>query len=131
MFSYGDIQRGDHPGPEVELVISSAAKPDAGVRIRCLIDSGAGATCIPVAAAEAFDKKAFSPKTKVRVSGASGEETLADAMLINVKLPEFFEVQVKAVVLKKKYGLIGRDVLKALIVRLDGPNQSWRLEDNE
>lgn len=119
---------GSHPlAPEVYANLVSPVTGAASSRVRCIIDTGASMTCIPLNVIKelgpGLDYRAL------RVASVAGDSR-GVVYIVHLQLARcnFGDLEVLSVDLP--FGLIGRDILNRYRLLLDGVGQSWRIEGN-
>lgn len=116
----------DHFDPAAPVALVSLRDPESGAlldAIVMLIDSGADVTVVP---RSAVDRLGVSPTSGVRfeVSGFDGSRSLAGAVTLEMRLlGHIFRRQF--LVADLACGILGRNVLNALSLLLDGPSLRW------
>jgi hypothetical protein len=87
-----------------------------------LIDTGADVSTIPRAVAEAVAAEVQASGILIR--SFDGTETVCDLAELSVELLRY-RFQGAFVIAEAEYGVVGRNVLNALLLTLDGPRQVW------
>ncbi len=128
MYTYGNSQGIHIPAPEIELHAAIPNNPSCTASVVSIVDTGAVKTCVP----ESFIERLRRDNLELdyRWAHATGPGGRIDVRVYTVDLKvghtEFSDFEVIA--LSKSYGLIGRDILNAYRVILDGPNGSWEVD---
>lgn len=118
-----DSEGFDPPAPVLDVVLWIGDKRHPSVRMQ--VDSAADLTCIP--------KSLLTDSGKVRhgaiqVSGYDGEIEIKRTCFVSLRFGEYRFDDVEALPIAGEIGLIGRDVLNALEVTLDGPASTLFIE---
>ena len=125
------------PGPALKVKMSDP-ESDKRRSVLALIDSGADITCISEEKVEELEKTLGYPIMMQSVSIVDSEGEVVEELqtyVICVILENDFPYVPNNGILTRDFGeedmLIGRDILSSLKVTLDGPNQTFTIEDPE
>lgn len=114
----------DPPAPVIRARVRG---PSGVVRsdVPLLIDTGADVSLVPAAIATAVEAVARPSGTPIQL--LTGREVLLDQADLAV---EFLRYRFRGTFLlvDSSYGVVGRNVLNALALLLDGPRQEWSIE---
>lgn len=119
-----DAGRFDPPAPVAEVTLSDPATGARCDRVRMLIDTGADVSVVP---RSALNQLALSLKgaAQYEVTGfGEGRATLPAIDLRMMFLDHNFRGQF--LVVERDHGILGRNVLNAVQILLDGPALIWR-----
>lgn len=110
------------PAPVIGARVVGPAGALTGVPL--LLDSGADVSVVPVAAASAVGALIGPPRTAIQFM--AGQEILVDQAELAI---EFMHYRFRGafLVVQSDYGVIGRNVLNALVLALDGPRLEWSI----
>lgn len=115
-----DGSRYDPPAPVAEVGLRAVGSSGAAtIAVQMLIDSGADVTLIPRAVG-------VQPLTAAQyeLMGFDGHRTVADAVDLEMTfLNKAFRG--RYLLIDTDHGVLGRDVLAAVSLFLDGPEQQW------
>jgi predicted aspartyl protease len=111
------------PAPVVEV---SLTKPGAheSVLLEGKIDMGADLCCVPEAVIGRLD---LAPVRVVRAAGFSGTPAEALVYRIDVTIEGRTSHAVEALATRRWYAIIGRNVLRGWVLRLDGPCETLEI----
>lgn len=113
--------------PQAPVIRARVRGPSGVVRsdVPLLIDTGADVSLVPMRVATAVD--AVARPSGAPIQFLSGREVLLDQADLAV---EFLRYRFRGTFLlvDSPYGVIGRNVLNALALRLDGPGREWSIE---
>lgn len=130
MFTYGQQQSAQVPGPETRLIVlidSRDSEDINAVELDAILDTGADACCIP-------KDQISSLKTAGRI--LRHNQRLVRTIKGIVRVPiyecdvEFLGERYRKIELlesEKRYAIIGRNLLNHYKILLDGPNQRWHI----
>lgn len=111
------------PAPLARVVVrnpqTGASHPD----VPLLIDSGADVTLIPAAVAKHL-KLSVDPARRCELVGFDG--TVSNAPMVQLEIlfcGRLFRGQF--LLIDQEWGVLGRNVLNAVALRLDGPRLAW------
>jgi predicted aspartyl protease len=92
------------------------------IDVPLLIDTGADVSVVPRRVAE--DIAAEVRPSGVAIRSYDGSETACDLAELSV---EFLRFRFRGVfvIAEADYGVLGRNILNLLVLRLDGPRQDW------
>jgi predicted aspartyl protease len=111
------------PAPMVSVVIRVPGELQ-GMRLDGTIDSGADVCAIPDDVVAELD---LAPVRTVRAAGFAGHPQEATLYHCSLDVAGHHAAHVEALATRRRYAIIGRNVLKDLVVRLDGPKQEVAL----
>ncbi len=119
MIGYRYNQQVIPPAPFVHVTIRPPDRRTALADLPALLDTAADISVIPAAIAEQLG---LVPLGEVRISGFDGRLTSVLTFLVELTLRQFEPKAVRVVAGKDEpYVLLGRDILNAYRVVLDGP----------
>jgi hypothetical protein len=112
------------PAPSIDVEVSVAGKRGKKKVVPMLLDLGADMTCLPQDIMTSMGKLRGG---SIEVYGYSRRPTIQETGFFDFKLTdqEFDEIEVLPA--RSDYGLLGRDILNQLILRLDGPRLLWSI----
>ncbi|MEM3023136.1 MAG: retroviral-like aspartic protease family protein [Candidatus Bathyarchaeia archaeon] len=115
----------DPPAPALRVRI---AKPlsDGFVELQGKLDTGADMTAIPEGA---IDRIGLIPAGRVRVSSFKGDEAVEYTYFVDLSLPGHEFRMVEVIGARRRDALLGRDVLNALKLTLDGKALAFTISD--
>lgn len=111
------------PAPVARVIVRCPETRLSYPDVPLLIDSGADVTLLPAAVAAALGV-AIDPRERYELAGFDG--TLSDAPVVHLEIifcRRSFRGQF--LVIDQEWGVIGRNVLNAVSIRLDGPRLTW------
>lgn len=111
------------PAPVVPVRLRSPSGQPS-VTLDGKIDTGADLCGIPEQLVSDLD---LPPVRSVRASGFAGAAHEVVVYRVDVEIEGLVFPRVEAVAVNRPYVLVGRNVLRALIVRLDGPHEQLDL----
>ena len=118
-----DTERFDPPAPVAQVRLRD---PDNGViqpDVPMLLDSGADVTLVPRAAVVSLGV-AIVPDRQYELTGFDGSVSLASVVQLElVFCGRTFRGQF--LLIDEAWGILGRNVLNAVPILLDGPNLMW------
>lgn len=106
----------DPPAPVVPIRVSVPGRPDRGVALVALVDSGADVTVIPAAVATAIG---LPPTGLLRAAGVTGVVGNAIVYAAGVEI-DGLRRAVEVIGLGEE-ALLGRNLLNQVVLALDGP----------
>jgi hypothetical protein len=118
-----DAARYDPPAPVARVTLIDNARGKSIPDVPMLIDSGADVTLLPRASVNSLG---VTPIAGVHVAllGFDGTKTTSDAVDLDmVFLRKAFRG--RYLLIDDTHGVLGRDVLAAVALLLDGPAQEW------
>jgi hypothetical protein len=121
-----DASAHDPPAPVAEVILrrsdgSSATPVVPGILL--LIDTGADVTLLPRRAVERLGVRP-QPGERFELIGFDGTRTSADAVELDmIFLNKAFRG--RYLLTSEDRGILGRDVLAAVVLLLNGPQQEW------
>jgi predicted aspartyl protease len=107
----------DPPAPAVPLLL----RAPGGIDVRSVdarIDSGADLCCVPEHLVRALD---LPPVRVVRAAGFAGAPREAAVFRVDIEIDGLAFPRAETLAFSRPYALIGRNVLRKVVVRLDGP----------
>jgi predicted aspartyl protease len=107
----------DPPAP----VVSLRLKAPGGTEVRSIdakIDSGADLCCVPEHLVRALD---LPPVRIVRAAGFAGAAREAVVFRVDIEIHGLEFPRAETLAFSRPYALVGRNVLRHVVVRLDGP----------
>jgi hypothetical protein len=111
------------PAPVVDLRVSGGSSVET---VEALIDSGADATCIPEHVVERLE---LQPISILLVGGAGGTaENRFVYRALSLRLEHISLDNYAVIAMPIEYGIIGRDLMNRLRIRLDGPELRFAIE---
>jgi predicted aspartyl protease len=111
------------PAPVVPILVSAPDEAD-GLAINGKLDTGADLCALPGDVIAELD---LAPVRSVRAAGFAG--TLQEALLYHCAIElagRRFE-HLEALATRRRYAIIGRNLLRYVVVRLDGPSSALTL----
>lgn len=119
-----DAGRFDPPAPVAEVTLSDPATGVRCDRVRMLIDTGADVSVVPRSALNRLTLSS-TEAARYEVTGfGEGGATLPAVDLRMIFLGHNFRGQF--LVSERDHGILGRNVLNAVQIFLDGPALTWR-----
>ena len=119
-----DADRFDPPAPLAEVTLSDPATGARCDRVRMLIDTGADISVVPRSAVSQL-ALSVEQAAQYEVAGfGEGRSTLPAIDLRMTFLGHNFRGQF--LVVEQDHGILGRNVLNAVRIHLDGPARTWR-----
>ena len=119
-----DATEFDPPAPMAEVILRTPGGGGTSVPdVRLLIDTGADVTLLPRSAVLRLGVQP-EPDARYNLIGFGGSRTTADA----VELEMIFVNKVfrgRYLLIDADRGILGRDVLAAVALVLDGPKKEW------
>lgn len=111
------------PAPVVPILVS-APNEVGGRTIEGKLDSGADLCALPEDVIAELD---LAPVRAVRAAGFAG--TLQDAILYHcaIELAGYRFEHLEALPTRRRYAILGRNLLRHVVVRLDGPRSTLTL----
>lgn len=109
----------DPPAPVVPVRLRAPGQPDAA-HADGTIDSGSDLCAIPDRLVAALD---LPPVRSVRARGFAGAPVEVPVYRVDLEVDGFAFPRVEALPTARPYVLVGRNVLRRLVVRLDGPRE--------
>ncbi|MCL2640076.1 MAG: retropepsin-like domain-containing protein [Phycisphaerales bacterium] len=122
MPSYESL-RCDPPAPVAEVILRDRASGTSASGILMLIDTGADISLVP---RTVVDKLGITVNNDLsyELIGFDGRRTNSPAVEMEMSfLRKIFRG--KYIIVDDDWGVLGRDVLAALTILLDGPRQQW------
>jgi len=113
----------DPPAPVLETVLEFSKKLRKSIRMQ--IDSGADLTCIPSHLVPTSGPIHFGT---TYVSGYDGAIAMRKTLFVSILFGEHRFDNVEVLPVESRTGLLGRDLLNALEVTLDGPARSLLID---
>lgn len=117
-----DSDEFDPPAPVVPATLIFDEEIRRPVRMQ--IDSGADLTCIPSSLAPTSKT---IPYGITYVSGYDGEVALRKTFFVSIQFGGNFFPNVEVLPIEGSLGLLGRDVLNALEIKMNGPAQELEI----
>jgi hypothetical protein len=118
-YTYDYSTRYQPYAPVVDILISSPDSPDRQLMLSALVDSGADATMLPIAALQAIGALYVQP---ARIQGVTGVPSAVDIYSVSVQVGPRRIHTVDAIAIRTgAEAILGRDVLNQLVVTMDGP----------
>lgn len=113
----------DPPAPVAHATIRRPADGASIQNIPLLIDSGADVSLLPAAPIQSLVSE-DGGKDQFELEGFDGTKSFAPAIRLELHLlGKVFRGQF--LVIQQEYGILGRNVLNALSLHLDGPALTW------
>ena len=112
--------------PPPPLAFVTLQHPSTGAMeqdVPMLLDSGADITLIPQTVADSLGV-APMPDTSYQLMAFDGGTSLASAVRLDLVLQRR-TFRGKFLLIDQDWGILGRNILNAMALILDGPNQSW------
>ncbi len=104
------------PAPVVPVRIAAPGRPEHGIAVPALVDSGADLTVVPVSVAAVAD---LTPIGRVNVEGVAG--TVARAAVYAAEIEINGVREIAEVIALGGQTLLGRNLLNRWVLVLDGP----------
>lgn len=123
---YGNVQAQHIIGPQVDVLVSSPIDDKMGKIIPGIVDSGATITCIPVGEIE--DLGGGQDLVVMPRMVKKGNDIITQQQPVYIVNMEIAGCQFnnhEVIATKRKYILIGRDILNDYSIRFDGPGREW------
>jgi hypothetical protein len=125
MFSYGNIQNPNCPGPECFITIVNPSSSSNISQVEAIVDSGAVMTCVPESIIQRLGNLIYS---RVTMQDASGSLSDRITYFVNIEITDDRNFQnLEVIAIPKRYALIGRDILNQNKVVLYAQQQQWIL----
>jgi predicted aspartyl protease len=112
------------PAPMVELRVRAPGGAERR-KLEAKIDSGADLCIVPDDVVAELD---LPPVRTVRAAGFDGAHREALLYHCSIELAGHHFPHVEALATRRRYTIVGRNVLQALVVRLDGPGSTLSIE---
>ena len=112
----------DPPAPVALVEIVGPSGRQVGVRV--LLDSGADASILPRTVVEAVGGAVTA--SGYELESFDGTRVAAPETRLTVRLAPF-RFDGAYLIADQEYGVLGRNVLRHLVLRRDGPRQTWGL----
>jgi predicted aspartyl protease len=114
------------PAPVVQATIQNTNDPLHSVSANMQIDTGADMTLIPESAVSALGLATYD---NTQVSDYRGTLESASVYYVNLKLDQWIIRNVRVIAVEGKYGILGRNILRAFTLTLNGKDQTFDLVD--
>ena len=119
--------KGDLPKIPMIRVIVKSVDDHAKRESQFVIDSGADLTLI---SRDLFGKLGITRKGERPLGDAKGKTTMTDWCLIKIELPQLvFEKRIEAFVTESDTNFLGRDVINAFCMVLNGKQNLYKIYD--
>ena len=119
-----DTELFDPPAPLAQVTLRNPQNGAVLSDVLMLLDSGADVTLIPQACVESLGA-VLIPKKYYELAGFDGNISLAPVVQLELKfLQRTFRGQFLLV--DQKWGVMGRNILNAVSLLLDGPHLIWK-----
>lgn len=119
-----DTELFDPPAPLAQVTLRNPQNGAVLSDVLMLMDSGADVTLIPQASVESLGA-VLIPKKYYELAGFNGNISLAPVVRLElILLGRTFRGQFLLV--DQKWGVIGRNILNAVSILLDGPHLIWK-----
>lgn len=118
-----DTERFDPPAPLAQVILRDLENRAIQSDVPMLLDSGADVTLVPQTAVDSLEV-ATVPDRQYELVGFDGSMSLASV----VRLELLFRGRTfrgQFLVIDRAWGILGRKVLNAVLIVLDGPNLVW------
>jgi hypothetical protein len=128
MTNYGYLQSNVTSGPQCLIHIYNPTDVRFGLNISAVIDSGAVITCISEEWVQKLGNLVRMPSMEIKTS--TNAVYSVESYIVSLQFPEFDEdIQNLRVISipRKKYAVIGRDILNRYKIVMDGPSSTFRL----
>lgn len=112
------------PAPVIRARIVGPAGSLSDVPL--MLDSGADVSVVPLAAASAVGASIGPPSTAIQFLG--GREVAVEQAELAVELLRY-RFRGSFLVMESSYGIVGRNILNALALTLDGPRLEWSIAE--
>ena len=118
-----DVTGFDPPAPVARVTIRRPTDGASVPNVPLLIDTGADVSLLPAAPINSL-MEALETERQFELEGFDGTRSFAPAVRLELHLlNKVFRGQF--LVIEQDYGILGRNVLNALSLHLDGPNLTW------
>ncbi len=107
------------PAPVVPLRLRAPGGRDA-VEVDAKVDTGADLCAVPASLVVALD---LPPVRTVRATGFSGAAHDAIVYRIDLEIDDLAFRRIETLAFGRPYALVGRNVLRHLVARFDGPRE--------
>lgn len=128
MANYGNLQTNVSLGPQCLIHIYNPTDAHIGLNISAIIDSGAAITCISEECVRQLGNLVRMPSLQIKTS--TNGICSVSSYIIGLRFPEFDESFQDLRVIsmpRKRYAIIGRDILNRYKIVMDGPSSTFRL----
>jgi hypothetical protein len=123
-----DAVRFDPPAPLAQVTLRNLATGKRWPDVPMLLDSGADVTLVPRAVLDQLDLAVLTDK-QYELIGFDGETRTASAVQLELLLAgRVFKGSF--LLIEQDWGIIGRNILNALPLIFDGPQQMWEVVSN-
>lgn len=120
-----DMERFDPPAPIATVSLRDPRTGATLAAVQMLIDSGADVTVVPLAVVEQLGAQ-VAEGVLVELSGFNGSRSIASTVALEMRFHgRLFRGQFLVAHLEN--GILGRNVLNALKLSLDGPRLAWEV----
>ena len=116
----------DPPAPTLLVKIINPQIPEKEIENKALLDSGAYMTVIPDDLVEGLE---LLPASEVEVEGYKEGKQKHPTYFINIAFKDSLFSYMEVIAVKRKYVLIGRDILNQTKLVLDGKNLIFEVSD--
>jgi predicted aspartyl protease len=114
------LDRAFHPPAAVVPITIRAPGGVDEIRLDGKIDTGADICCLPQHSVVSLD---LPPTRTLRATGFAGAPTEVIVYRVDIEIDGVTHPRVEAIATTRPYAIVGRNVLRSLILRVDGPGE--------
>lgn len=118
-----DANRFDPPAPLAQVTLRNLATGKRWPDVPMLLDSGADVTLLPRAVLDQLNITVLTDK-QYELVGFDGEVRVASAVRLELMLAGHV-FKGSFLLIEQDWGIVGRNILNALPLLFDGPQQIW------
>lgn len=111
----------------LDVEISSPSKSEDSITVKAILDTGAQMSVVPQKTIEHLEPLMYSVR---RIRSASGAVTNAKSCFVDIRLGNASFSSIEVLALDIDYALLGQNLIKQLVILLDGPNNLIKVWPN-